>query len=518
MADPSELRAVLPWLLGGHSSSVGLVWLVGVAGDPGPWLPAWDGFLRRLNERREILRQALRCGLVLVGPPGLLPVARDAAPDLWSYRSMLIQLPTGPVRVPEAPGDAERLPAPDDEHQAFAELALLPPIEPSAQLRPLLRQASAELQAGRGDRAVERALEALEAATTLDDKSLAHAWLARGYDLRGDVISALTHAEQALATGRPLGLTMAGRLLEILARSPDPDRVQEAVHRRLAISRRLVDRYGETPKSLRDLSLSLNKAGDVAVARRELGAAAAAYGESLELARRIVERYGETPESLRDLSVSLDRVGDGARARGELDAAAGAYGESLELARRTLEHHGETPESLRDLVVSLNKVGDAAQIRGDPDAAAAAYCDSLELARRIVERYGETPESLRDLSASLDRVGDGARARGELDAAAAAYGESLELARRILERYGETPESLRDLSVSLTRMGDVAQQQGDVARALEAYADALTWYERLDRSLGEPHAHPEELAALRATVDRLRAQIGNNSGELSTLQ
>ena len=63
--------------------------------------------------------------------------------------------------------------------------------------------------------------------------------------------------------------------------------------------------------------------------------------------RRLLDAYGETPQALRDLSVSLDRLGDVQRETGEVAAAAAAYEESLALDRRLLDAYGETPQAHR---------------------------------------------------------------------------------------------------------------------------------------------------------------------------
>src|SRR5439155_26283964 len=59
---------------------------------PGPWTAAWDDFLLRVNERRDALRRHLKGGLVLAAPPDIKARARDAAPDLWSVRSLVLEI------------------------------------------------------------------------------------------------------------------------------------------------------------------------------------------------------------------------------------------------------------------------------------------------------------------------------------------------------------------------------------------------------------------------------------------
>ena len=75
---------------------------------------------------------------------------------------------------------------------------------------------------------------------------------------------------------------------------------------------------GDTPETLRDLSISLNRVGETALHIGNFEEAEAAYRESLEISRRLRERVGDTPETLRDLSISLNRVGNTAFRSGQL--------------------------------------------------------------------------------------------------------------------------------------------------------------------------------------------------------
>ena len=56
------------------------------------WGQAWETFLLRVNERREILRRQYRNGLVLSAPLSLKNLFRNAAPDLWSVRTLALEL------------------------------------------------------------------------------------------------------------------------------------------------------------------------------------------------------------------------------------------------------------------------------------------------------------------------------------------------------------------------------------------------------------------------------------------
>jgi tetratricopeptide (TPR) repeat protein len=146
----------------------------------------------------------------------------------------------------------------------------------------------------------------------------------------------------------------------------------------------------------------------------------------LQRSRHLADELG-TPEVRRDVSLSLDRVGDVARAQGKLGEAETLYREGLKL-RRSLADELRTPEARRDVSVSLDRVGDVARAQGKLGEAETLYREGLDVARSLADELG-TPEARRDVSVSLDRVGDVARAQGKLGEAETLYREGLESAR-----------------------------------------------------------------------------------------
>lgn len=106
---PARLQNVLPRLLGEETARVGCVWVEAPFRDTGsepgsPWREAWSQLLLGMNERRDAIRRHLPGGLVLVGPLALKEWAQAAAPDLWSVRTLVLELPE------EMPGADERSP------------------------------------------------------------------------------------------------------------------------------------------------------------------------------------------------------------------------------------------------------------------------------------------------------------------------------------------------------------------------------------------------------------------------
>jgi hypothetical protein len=139
--------------------------------DSKPWRKAWETFLLRANERREVLRARFTNGLVMVAPDELKPLFREAAPDLWSVRTMVLELDE-PVFSPSAV-DAQlietkkpRIDTDTDPEIALQEAARLERQRPDAHLA----LAQAYTRAAEGFLAKNADLEA----RTNADKALSH--------------------------------------------------------------------------------------------------------------------------------------------------------------------------------------------------------------------------------------------------------------------------------------------------------------------------------------------------------
>ena len=79
----------------------------------------------------------------------------------------------------------------------------------------------------------------------------------------------------------------------------------------------------------RDVSVSLDRVGDVRVAQGDLAGALAAYEESLTIARDLAARDPGNTGWARDVSVGLEQGRRRARRPGDLAGALAAYDESL---------------------------------------------------------------------------------------------------------------------------------------------------------------------------------------------
>jgi tetratricopeptide (TPR) repeat protein len=79
-----------------NDDHLGAIWLSSVTNrfDPkhNDWETAWRYAAARINERRDALRARYNATLIVVGAPWLQETLREAAPDWWSIRSLVIRL------------------------------------------------------------------------------------------------------------------------------------------------------------------------------------------------------------------------------------------------------------------------------------------------------------------------------------------------------------------------------------------------------------------------------------------
>ncbi len=122
----------------------------------------------------------------------------------------------------------------------------------------------------------------------------------------------------------------------------------------------------------RDLSVSLNKLGELAVAQGNLPEAQRLFGEALRIAQRLAESDPANAEWQRNLSVSLNKLGNLAVAQGNQPEAQRLFGESLRIAQRLAESDPANAAWQRDLSVSHFKFFQLAQKLGDEEQMQAA--------------------------------------------------------------------------------------------------------------------------------------------------
>ena len=314
-SSPDDFGSFLPALFEPESAQAGCVWIESIhtssptrhAGESGDWTLAWDSFLLRANERRDALRRRLDGGLILAAPPEVKPRVRDAAPDFWSIRSVVLEL--RPSSIASSGG-----------------------VDRDALLTREIRR---------------------EAGNVLSDASIdVDFGLAEADRIVRRIEGAQGHSRHGLAR----------ILLRVVEGLLEQGKTQDAVERaRKAVAVLRGQSGGE--HLLADALSSLSRA---ARADNDISVALECLEESLVLRRRLRDAYGETPQALRDLSIILERLGRVRREAGNFDAAAADYEEALALRRIAVTKHDQPRrQALQELVATVRTLEDIAEHNGD---------------------------------------------------------------------------------------------------------------------------------------------------------
>lgn len=353
---PEALRSLAPEIAAAaRRGTTDCLWIEALSNDlsgidPGAgWEAAWSEFLMRLNERREVMVKHHRGGVVLVAPVAVKVLARERSPDLWTYRSIVIELGTK--------------------------------VRPRQESRTSTTTAAAASELNEDDqRILKAALAALDVAPRFTAAS-------------GPVRAAIPVLWK---TGRTDTLRLI--LLRLLS-LPREDEIGPHVAQILSALAQCELVQGDKPAAIDHLRAALRHADGVDDAQemlwcqvlQELLAEQLALVEAAEYGDRAVRharRLAAPPAStnaLRDLSVSLNKLGDIRSDLGDLSAAERAYAESLELRRRLLTLRGDVPEALRDLVLVLTGLADVCARRGEVARSRALVNEARGLVTRLRE-------------------------------------------------------------------------------------------------------------------------------------
>jgi hypothetical protein len=166
------------------------------------------------------------------------------------------------------------------------------------------------------------------------------------------------------------------RLADLLARGGAGERAAALAQfeQCLADAERLLASDPESALAAGDVSLSLNRIGDLLHQRAgpgDLERALDGYRRGLAIRERLFQANPESADVARDISVSLNRIGDLLRRRagpGDLERALDGYRRGLAIRERLLQANPESGEAARDLYISYDRMALTTEALGDPAA------------------------------------------------------------------------------------------------------------------------------------------------------
>jgi tetratricopeptide (TPR) repeat protein len=300
------------------------------------------------------------------------------------------------------------------------------------------------LTLGASEKARQAAQQAVGAATTNRDRSVAQGELGDILVAQGDGPGALVLYQASLEVDRALALA-------------DP----------------------RSTRAEGDMAVSLSKVADIKAAQGDLAGALALYQESLEIFRTLARADPSFGQAKRDVSVGLTKVADTKAAQGDGSGTLALYQESLEITRALSLADPRSAVAKRDVSVALNRFARIKAAQGDGPEALALYEESLHIARALALADPRSAAAKRDMTVSLDNVASIKAVQGDKAGALALYQESLEIKRALVLADPRSVEAKRGVSVGLTNVADIKTAQRDGPGALVLYQASL----EVDRAL-----------------------------------
>lgn len=319
------------------------------------WKAAWREGVAQLNQYRNPLRERLSATLIFTGAPWLQEVIREMAPDLWSVRTLVVN-----IQSQSATGDYANLQQKDlwqlrstlDPDLALREAEKLRnhPGEELA-LAGLLQRAGEGLMERRQWReAADNLKQALDLETRFNGepeskaRTLNHLGAA-SFDL-GKLGEAIGYFEQALGIARQISNQIRERsalanLGLVYARWGEPRKAIEFLEQALIVNREIEDRAAES-RLLNDLGFCYRMLSEP---RKAIGFCE----QALSLSRRIGDRTGEAD--------ALGNIGIAYAELGELQKALEFYHQALSIHRQVGDRRGES-NGLWNLALAFDQLGE----------------------------------------------------------------------------------------------------------------------------------------------------------------
>lgn len=516
-ATPDELVDTLRWLDIDHGES-DLLWVEGTD-LAGAWREAWETFLLRGNERRERWRRLQNGGLLLAGPMSMKVLAREAAPDLWTVRSIVLEPHGGSGLSVNKDADIDTvvtLLKSGRYHEATLEVERIATSIPPAQAA-ILWAMLAEAAQANGDQtaALAHSKRSIDIwpidflpATRFD--LMANAFdcaMAIGQWAGADRWVQKMHADSPIdaAFAQRAAMVTNAKLGELHIQRADLSAAEGALASSLRIAEELASVEPSSTIAMSDLAESLTLLGNFHRDYGSLQTARELFARALDIARNLANIDKETGQSRRRLYVAIDRLAYAHRLLGAREDARALFAEASEITARARTEDGETPENLRDSSVQLVRLSESEVELRAYDRAEESLRQAISAFKNLLKLVGETPLTLRDLSVAHNRLGRALEAQSRFDEARFAYQDCVSIRRRLLHHFGRTTEALQDLCGTLERLAIVSTKQRGFGEALQFAEEALSLRRELVDQRGETPSTLRALAAALCSVAQLRA-------------
>jgi tetratricopeptide (TPR) repeat protein len=428
------------------------------------WQAAWREGMARLNQYRNPFRRKFDFPVLLVGAEWTQEVIRNAAPDLWSVRTIVVRIEP-PIMSAEDVERVEKV-SPTRSSNSWRN------IDPEFALREAARlrgQKGKELglarllyRAANGFDARAKFKQTLETAQEAED--LVNQLLTQLNDTSTNNKDTLNRSE--LESFWAAVLNIKGNALANLGKL---NKAIGEYDKAIAIRRRLIEEENHDELT-NDLAATFSNKGNALVSLGELSEAIDEYDRAIAIYRRLINEENRA-DLENDLAMTFMNNGIALRRLERLTEAIDEYDRAIAIYRRLINE-----ENRADLENDLAKVfinkGNAFYDLGKLNQAIDEYEKAIAIYQRLIEKESHN-ELANDLARALANKGIALQASERLTDAIDEYDKAIAIRRRLIEE-----ENHDELANDLAK---VFANKGVALADLRKSSEAINEYDNSER-------------------------------------
>ena len=291
--------------------------------------------------------------------------------------------------------------------------------------------------------------------------------------------SQLANAHDTTPELRRLEATAMGELATTLIDQGARTSAKSAAERALTITESLVKLDPANPQYQRDLSVSLNKAGDASAALADFASASHFFERARDVIEKLVEASPGDAQLQSDLAACLGRIGATQIAANKRPEALATFQQAVTILENLAANQPDNSAWQYDLSAAYNRVGLISKAMGQSSAALNAFQGALAIRQKLVSAEPDNTEFQRGLFDDYTRVGDIFAATGARDDALAAYQNGLAVIEKLAAVDPANKQWQNELSLAYDNVGHMAALGGANERALNELRKSLAIRKRL---------------------------------------
>jgi tetratricopeptide (TPR) repeat protein len=409
------------------------------------WQAAWREGMARLNQYRNPFRRKFDFPILLVGAEWTQQIIRDAAPDLWSVRTIVVRI--------------------------------VPPIISTADVEKVVNVS--QIRSSNSWRNVDPEF-ALREAERLRGQTGKEIGLARLYYRAANGFLARAKFKQALEAAQEADDLIS----QLLNQSTVTETNNKDVSNRSELESFWADLLNIKGNALSNLG-KLNKAIDE-------------YDKAIAIYQRLVKEENRD-ELANSLATAFMNKGTVLSQVGKLNEAIDEYNKAIEIRRRLIEEENRD-ELVDDLAMAIMNKGNTLADLGKVNEAIVEYDKAIEIRRRLVKE--ENRDELADhLAMAIMNKGTVLRQSGELAEAIDEYDKAIAIYQRLVEEENRD-ELADDLATAFMNKGVALAYLRKPSEAIKEFDNSeLASESYLQRE--EFHVLPDVVQNIRNRIEEL---------------